>query len=604
MAKDPKEAVPASQSHEQLVKCISCGSDLASAVLYQRYRVCPFCRFHYTISAAQRIEFLVDPRTFRETNESLVPLDPLSFADRVPYKERIAEAQRVTGLTEAVITGTGHIGGVEAVLAVLDYGFMGGSIGSAVGEKITKAAEMSAHRRLPFVLVAAGGAPRIQEGVLALMQMPKMAMALRRLGKKGIPFISILSSPATGHLLAASMSMADIVFAEPGAIIGFAPKRLAEEATKDGKTPQEFQTADFYLAHGMIDAIVDRRRLKQQLALALDLLGFKYRLTIANRSRLRYVERPAAPAWERVQLARHEQRPTARDYIERIVSNFVELHGDRIYGDDPVVVTGIGYLAGEAVMVIGQDRGKKEESGSHHEGYIYPEGFRKARRAMRLAAKFRLPLVTFVDTQGAYPGLAAEERGLAGAFGLMVAEMAELPTPVLSAIIGEGGSEGALAFSVADRLLMMENAIYTPISPEAAALILYRDSSRANQVAASLKLTAEDCVELGIVDGVVPEPEEGAHTNIGEAARQLERLLVQSLLDVQMTFTRTLLRNRAKKFRKIGSYGTLFEVALASEADKAQESFVNSVQDVVDRVLGRESDPHRRNRKREDTNRR
>ena len=182
--------------------------------------------------------------------------------------------------------------------------------------------------------------------------------------------------------------------------------------------------------------------------------------------------------------------------------------------------------------------------------------------------------------------------------------MAELPTPVLSAIIGEGGSEGALAFSVADRLLMMENAIYTPISPEAAALILYRDSSRANQVAASLKLTAEDCVELGIVDGVVPEPEEGAHTNIGEAARQLERLLVQSLLDVQMTFTRTLLRNRAKKFRKIGSYGTLFEVALASEADKAQESFVNSVQDVVDRVLGRESDPHRRNRKREDTNRR
>ena len=604
MAKEAKEAASAPQPHDKLEKCISCGGDLASAVLYHRYHVCPYCRFHYTISASQRIEALVDPRTFREINESLVPLDPLSFADRVPYKERIAEAQRVTGIAEAVITGTGHIGGVEAVLSVLDYAFMGGSIGSAVGEKITKAAEAASRRRLPFVLIASGGTPRIQEGVLALMQMPKIVMALRRLSKQGIPFISILSSPTSGHLLAASMSMADIVYAEPGAIIGFAPKRLAEAATKEGKTPQEFQTADFYLAHGMIDAIVDRRRLKQQLALALDLLGFKYRLTIANRSRLRTVERPAAPAWERVQLARHEQRPTSRDYIERIVSNFIELHGDRIHGDDPAVITGIGYLAGEAVMVIGQDRGKKEQSGAHHEGYIYPEGFRKACRAMRLAAKFRLPLVTFVDTPGAYPGLEGEERGLAGAFGLMVGDMAELPTPVIAAIIGEGGSEAALAFSVADRILMMENAIYTPISPEAAALILYRDSARADSVAASLKLTAEDCMDLGIVDGVVPEPEEGAHTNIGEAARQLERLLVQALLDVQMTFTRTLLRSRAKKFRKMGSYGTLFEVALASEADKAQESFVNSVQDTIDRVLGREPDPNRRVKKRENGNRR
>ena len=566
--------------------CLDCGTDLSSAPAYSRYRVCPGCRFHYYLPAIQRIDLLADAGTFKETNQSLVPLDPLAFADQVPYRERLARAQRVTGLLEAVVTGTCYIGGMPAVMAALEFGFMGGSIGSAVGEKIALAAETALQRRLPFVLVVCGGGPRMQEGVLSLMQMAKMVSAINRFSRRGVPFISILASPSTGHLYASAASMADIIFAEPGALIGFAPLRAAQEATGH-PLPKDFQTAEFHLEHGMVDRIVDRADLKRELALVLDLLGVRYRLILAGRNRSRQVERPPAPAWERVQLARHEERPTARDYIDRIIFNFVELHGDRLYGDDPAVVCGMGYLAGEAVMLVGQERGRGPEAAHCREGRGYPEGFRKAQRAMRLAAKFKMPVVTFVDTPGAYTGLEAEQRGIGGAIASTISLMSELPTPVLSAIIGEGGSEGALAFSVADRLLMMENAIYTPISPEAAASILYRDPERADEMASALKLTAHDCRALGIVDAVVPEPEGGAHMNFDEAARQVERLLVQALLDVQVTFQRSLLRNRMQKFRRMGSYATYFQATLASEAVQFQEMLLRGLRDVRDRLQGK-----------------
>ncbi|MBI3743279.1 MAG: acetyl-CoA carboxylase carboxyl transferase subunit beta [Chloroflexi bacterium] len=581
-------AVPVPDSAADLDRCLNCGAEFAGDLVFRRYRVCPSCRHHYNLTAAERVELLTDPGTFHETNASLVPIDPLSFSDSVTYEDRLAQAQNVTGLVEGVVTGTAFIGGNEAVVASLDYGFMGGTIGSAVGEKITLAAEMAQQRGLPFVLMACGGAPRMQEGVLALMQMAKMVATVKRLHKKGTPFITVLASPTSGHLLAGPASMADLIIAEPGTLIGFAPKRVAEEAT--GKPlPKDSHTAEFYLQHGMIDAIIDRQRLKRNLELVLDLLSFKFRLTIAKRARLRQMESLDAPAWKRVQLARHASRPTSRDYIERIVSNFVEFHGDRLYGDDAAVVSGIGYLAGEAVMVIAQERGRGDDVTKCREGRAYPEGYRKAQRAMQLAAKFKLPVVTFIDTPGAYAGLQAEERGIASAISGTMSMMSDLPTPIVSVIIGEGGSEGALALSVADRVLMMENAIYTPIAPEAAAWILFRDPQRVHEVASSLKLTAVDCRAMGIIDSLIPEPEGGAHLDFDESARQLERLLVQALLDVQMTFSRTLVNRRYKKFRKMGNYSTYFEAALVKEVRQTRQtqSIAANVKDVIARALGR-----------------
>ncbi|MEE9286121.1 MAG: acetyl-CoA carboxylase carboxyltransferase subunit alpha/beta, partial [Dehalococcoidia bacterium] len=449
MAKDlSHEAFPSvavvNGAGQERDRCLDCGADVTDEPVYRRYRICPFCRHHYNLSAVQRIELLTDPGTFKQTNASLVPINPLAFADDVPYHQRLEQAQEVTGLIEAVVTGTAYIGGIETVVASLDYGFMAGSIGSAVGEKITQAAEQAVQRRLPFVLMACGGAPRIQEGVVALMQMAKMVASVKRLHKKGVPFIAILASPTSGHILAGAASIADMVLAEPGALIGFAPKRVSEEAT-GRPLPKNFHTAEFYLEHGMVDAIVDRQRLKRQLETLLDLLGFKYRLTVAKRARLRQADSVDEPAWKRVQLARHEARPTSRDYVERIISSFVEFHGDRLYGDDPAIVCGLGYLAGEAVMVIAQERGRGDDVARCREGRAYPEGFRKAQRAMGLAAKFKLPVVTFVDTPGAYAGLEAEERGIATAIGTTISMMSDLPTPIVSVIIGEGGSEGALA---------------------------------------------------------------------------------------------------------------------------------------------------------------
>ncbi len=564
--------------------CLDCGVALASEPVFRRYRVCPACRHHYTLSAIQRVHLLTDAGTFKETNPTLAVVDPLSFTDKVSYRDRLEQAQRITGLLEAVVTGTGFIGGIQFVIASVDYGFMGGSVGIAVGEKITQAAELALQRHLPFVMVTCGGAPRMQEGVLALMQMAKMVAGIKRLHREGVPVVSVMASPTTGHLLAGAATMADLVFAEPGATIGFAPLRVAEQAM-GRPLPENAHTAEFALRHGMIDGIVDRQRLKRHLELVLDLLGFKYRLTIAKRARLRQAESAEAPAWRRVQLARRQDRPTSRDYIDRIISNLVELHGDRLYGDDPAILCGLGYLAGEAVVIIAQERGHGESSAKYREGRALPEGYRKAQRAMSLAAKFKLPVVTFIDTPGVYAGLEAEERGIAQAISATISLMSDLPVPIVSVIIGEGGSGGALALSVADRILMMENAIYTPIAPEAAAWILYRSADRVEDVASALKLTAADCRALGIIDTLVPEPEGGAHNDLPEAARQMERLLVQALLDAQMTFTRTLLRRRFQKFRRMGTYATTFQSAITEEAGRFQNRLGEPFRNLVDRLI-------------------
>lgn len=585
-----RSTTPAETPRTAPQQCLDCGAELDSAPLYRRYRVCPECRHHYYLPARQRIALLADPGSFKETNESLVPLDPLSFNDNVPYRERLTQAQGVTGLIEAVVTGTAYIGGMPAVLAVLDFGFMGGSMGSAVGEKITLAAEMARDRRAPFVLIVCGGGPRVQEGALSLMQMIKTVAGLKRLSQRGIPYISILTSPSTGHLYAGAATMADIILAEPGALIGFTPESETRQASGH-RLPIDFHTAEFHLEHGTVDRIVDRQTLKQQVAMLLDLLGYRYRLTVANHPRLREIQQPEGTAWDRVQMARHHERPTARYYIERIISNFVELHGDRILGDDQAIVTGVGYLAGEAIMLIGQERGRGGDAARCHQGRVSPEGFRKAERAMRIAAKFKLPVITLIDTPGAYQGIEVEEHGMAGAISSVLSTMSDLRTPILSVIIGQGGSEAALALGMADRTLMLENAICTPIEPEAAAWILYRDRDRADDVASALKLTAADCRSLGIVDTIIPEPEGGAHADFDEAARVMERMLVHALLDVQMTFTRTLVQNRFRKFRRIGAYGTYFQATLANEVLNFQGSLKKTLDSLHARLLGKMEPP-------------
>src|SRR5271165_2098693 len=235
-------------------------------------------------------------------------------------------------------------------------------------------------------------------------------------------------------------------------------------------------------------------------------------------------------AWQRVQNARHPKRPHTLDYVQRILTDFQEIHGDRVFGDDAAVVCGMGRLDGRPVLLVGEQKGRDtKQKLVRNFGMPKPEGYRKALRAMQLAAKFRRPVITFLDTQGAYPGIDAEERGQGEAIARNLREMARLDTAVIAVVIGEGGSGGALAMGVANVVLMMENAIYSVISPESCSTIIYRDRARAEQAAAALKLTAPDLLELGLIDGIIPEPPGGAQEDYEAAAANLRHQLLVSL---------------------------------------------------------------------------
>ncbi len=262
-------------------------------------------------------------------------------------------------------------------------------------------------------------------------------------------------------------------------------------------------------------------------------------------------------AWERVKLARHPKRPHALDYIQRLFTDFQEIHGDRRYGDDPAIVCGMGFFDGQPIMVVGQQKGRDTKQKLYRNfGMPKPEGYRKAMRVMELAAKFRRPVLTLLDTPGAYPGIDAEERGQAEAIATNLREMARLTSPVIVICIGEGGSGGALALGVGNRILMLENAVYSVISPESCAAIIWRDSSKAALAAGALRLTAQDLLGFGLIDGIIPEPGEGAQADPDGAAENVRLALREALAELSGLSTTELIEHRYAKFRGMGSYFT------------------------------------------------
>lgn len=261
------------------------------------------------------------------------------------------------------------------------------------------------------------------------------------------------------------------------------------------------------------------------------------------------------PAWRRVQLARHPKRPHALDYIQKLTTDFQEIHGDRAFGDDPAIVAGMGQFEGRAVMFIAEQKGRDTKQKLHRNfGMPKPEGYRKALRAMQMASKFGRPVVTFLDTPGAYPGIDAEERGQAEAIARNLREMSRLAVPVIVVCIGEGGSGGALALGVGNTVLMLENAVYSVISPESCAAIIYRDAGKAEQAAAALRLTAEDLQSLGLIDGIIPEPAGGAQEDPDAAAEYLRAHLARHLDLLAPYSPSQLVDLRYEKFRRMGNF--------------------------------------------------
>jgi acetyl-CoA carboxylase carboxyl transferase subunit alpha len=262
-------------------------------------------------------------------------------------------------------------------------------------------------------------------------------------------------------------------------------------------------------------------------------------------------------AWQRVQNARHPKRPHTLDYVERILTDFQEIHGDRLFGDDPAIVCGMGRLDGRHIVLVGEQKGRDTKQRLYRNfGMPKPEGYRKALRVMQIAAKFGRPIITFLDTPGAYHGMDAEERGQGEAIARNLREMARLSVPVICVCIGEGGSGGALALGVGNRVYMLENAVYSVISPESCAAIIWRDATKADQAAAALRVTAEDLLRLGLIDGIIPEPAGGAHEDHDEAARLLKAQLARSLAEMSVLSCNEAVQQRYEKFRKMGNFFT------------------------------------------------
>lgn len=530
-----------------LKQCNKCKAAIYTSEVISNHYICPKCKGYFRFPVMQRIEELVEPGSFEAWDNELASPNPLKFKG---YEEKVRDVKEKTGLDEAVITGRAMIGQYRIALAVCDGRFLMASMGHVVGEKITRTFERATEEKLPVIIFACSGGARMQEGMISLMQMAKTAAAIKRHSDGGNLYITVLTDPTTGGVTASYAMLGDIILAEPGALIGFAGPRVIEQ-TIGQKLPEGFQKTEFQVEHGFVDAIVSREKMKDTLQELLNLHKAKRISGSVPKAFVPTISGNKSDAWEKVLLSRKKDRPTGMDYIEELFPGFMELHGDRCFGDDSAIVGGIAEFLGMPVTVIAQCKGRNtKENIKRNFGMPSPEGYRKALRLMKQAEKFQRPVICFVDTPGAFCGIEAEERGQGEAIARNLLEMSALKTPILTVVIGEGGSGGALAMAVADRVWMLENAVYSILSPEGFASILWKDSKRAKEAAEVMKITAGDLQKLKIVDGIIQEPCEYTRENMDLVLEQLEELFGRFLTECMEKPVEELVKERYERFRK------------------------------------------------------
>ena len=534
-----------------LKKCNKCGAAILTEEVKSAGYICPKCQGYFRVHAYERIRMTVDEDSFEEWEKDMEFVNPLEFRG---YEEKVKSLKEKTGLSEAVVTGKASIEGNPAVIAVCDGRFLMASMGQVVGEKITRAVERATKEQLPVIIFACSGGARMQEGIVSLMQMAKTAAALKQHSDAGLLYVSVLTDPTTGGVTASFAMLGDVILAEPKALIGFAGPRVIEQTIGE-RLPKGFQRSEFLLEHGFIDRIVERKEMRTVLENILQMHHTAQNPVIQKPVQTVEKERQSVQekdAWERVTISRKNDRPVGQDYIRILFSDFLEFHGDRCYGDDPAIIGGIARFAGIPVTVIAQAKGKStKENVAHHFGMPSPEGYRKALRLMKQAEKFKRPILLFVDTPGAFCGIEAEERGQGEAIARNLFEMSSMKVPVLSVVIGEGGSGGALALAVADEVWMLENAIYSVLSPEGFASILWKDSKRASEAAEVMKLTAADLKKLGVIEAVIAEPEVYTEETMQSVVFVLQKKITE-FLDTHCNFSpEELAAQRYERFRKM-----------------------------------------------------
>lgn len=544
------------------LKCPKCGEVVYRDDVKAHGYVCPKCEGYFRIGTRTRIRMVADTGTFQEWFTDLETENPLEYPG---YEEKIADLQEKTKLHEAVTVGKCMVNGLETVLGVCDARFLMGSMGYVVGEKITRAFERATEEKLPVVLFTSSGGARMQEGIVSLMQMAKTSAAIRKHSEAGLFYLPVLTDPTTGGVTASFAMLGDVILAEPGALIGFAGPRVIAQ-TIGQKLPEGFQRAEFLVEKGIIDGVVERQELKETVWKllnihqdALQYIHYGDTQNVENLSEIRNscgkaagCDKKELTAWERVEISRSKERPTTLSYVQQVFDDFLELHGDRAFRDDGAVIGGIAMFSGQPVTVIGQQKGKNVKENIYRNfGMASPEGYRKALRLMKQAEKFGRPVVTFVDTPGAACGIEAEERGQGEAIARNLLEMSGIQTPMVSILIGEGGSGGALGLAVTDEVWMMENATYSILSPEGFASILWKDGKRAKEASEVMKITAKDLKKLQIIEKVIREPEPANEENLPEIAEEIREDLDGFLRKSCQKTREQIVEERYERFRRM-----------------------------------------------------
>jgi acetyl-CoA carboxylase carboxyl transferase subunit beta len=538
--------------------CPSCDHVLSGDAMYEGFRVCPHCRRHFWLPARERVSLVADHGSFRETNAEVVSLEPLTFQDAWPTNTR-SGAQFPAG--ESVVTGRVTIGGREAVLVVVDMAMTPESIGIVTGEKLCLAMEDAAHRRIPLIAIASGGVQSDRESILTFAQKVRIASVVGRLQRNGVPFISVLTHPTTGAFFTGLGNHASLIFAEPAAQLGLGPTRsrgLIDLATA---------SSEEMLVAGMIDGIVERTALRERLVTTLDVLSARG----APRA-------SASPAWtvmprgrgsDDATIARDPGRPTPDDYFSRLRTSLIEIRGDRTGTSDPNLIAGIGQIEGVTVGLIGIRRAP-----------LSAEGFRTVVRLYRLAGQLEFPIVSLIDAPGLAETSAIDGAALSNAIAQAMRVAVSLPVPTVSVITGVASGPGAMALSIADRVYMLEHALLSTGGIDRPAHPGLASSAQSGFWG------ARECLRLGIIDGVVPEPTGGAQADPDAAAQQLRLTLVHALAELNGIGQRRLLDERSRKLRHLGLSTPAGREALTIEIAQLHE-IQQSLGRSIDELRGR-----------------
>ena len=548
-------------SIESLENCLQCDKKIKNSELYSTYKICHNCNFHFYIKPYDRINLLTDRESYVEFNQEL-PDEFNYIYDKYPdYAKRAQKDTERTGLNDSVLTGYASIGGNRCILIILDFSFMGGNLGLISGEKISLAIDLAVSKKLPIVSIISSSGTRLEEGMISIMQMAKITLSMANAKKSNIPSISLLTNPCTGQAYATLATFSDIIMSEPGASVGLSP--LKDLKHSSGSVKFESRTSDSLVSRGLIDSIVNRNYQKEEISRIIDLLNNRHKLVYENKNEnVNEFALSDIPIDKREYISQHPSRPSASLFLNKVFEHFFELKGDRLLENSERIVTGLAQLGGQTVMLVAQEYIKDASSAIGKHG-LSSTDFRKCTRAISLASRFNIPIITFIDTKGHDLSYEEEIKGIGVSLGGTLLSMAELNSPSMSVLIGVGGSEAALSLDISDRRLMLENAI----------LKIPDHNTEINKK--NMVLGSRECKELDIVDIIVPEPIGGLHLNPDECFSLLRKVLMIELAELNEMSSRSRFRSKYNKFRGIPGFSNNMLTDLTNDVLSVKSKLTN-----------------------------